>query len=85
MNLISLYYREGQQYEQHSRPKHNRPNPRKDYNPPPHRRQQPFELQSSHRRQQQQQQQQQYHRNQAPAPPTVSRSYEEYLRYKKID
>merc|ERR1719266_71927 len=79
-NRKRSFQREGQQqYEQHSRPKHSRLNPRKDYNPPPHRRQQPFELQSHHRRQQQQQQQQ-YHRNQAPAPPTVSRSYEEYLR-----
>jgi len=80
-NRKRSFQREGQQqYEQHSRPKHSRLNPRKDYNPPPHRRQQPFELQSHHRRQQQQQQQQ-YHRNQqAPAQPTVSRSYEEYLR-----
>merc|ERR1739844_882931 len=69
-NRKRSFQREGQQqYEQHSRPKHSRLNPRKDYNPPPHRRQQPFELQSHHRRQQQQQQQQ-YHRNQqAPAQP----------------
>jgi len=77
------YPRDGQ-YEQNSRPnKQSRPNQRRDFNPPMHRRQPPFELQTSHHRrqlQQQQQQQQQYHRTQAPAPPAVSRSYEEYLR-----
>jgi len=75
------YPRDGH-FEQNSRPnKQNRPNQRRDFNPPMHRRQPPFELHTSHRRAQMQaQQQQQYQRSQAPAPPAVSRSYEEYLR-----
>jgi len=78
------YQRDGQ-YEQNSRPnKQSRPNQRRDFNPQMGgRRQPPFELHTSHRRAQmqlQQQQQQQYQRNQASAPPAVSRSYEEYLR-----
>merc|ERR1739844_602401 len=78
------YQRDGQ-YEQNSRPnKQSRPNQRRDFNPQMGgRRQPPFELHTSHRRaqmQHQQLQQQQYQRNQASAPPAVSRSYEEYLR-----
>merc|ERR1712228_814297 len=76
------FQRDGQ-YEQNPRPnKQNRPNQRRDFKPPIRgRRQPPFELHTSRRRAEMEAQaQQQYQRIQAPPPPAVSRSYEEYLR-----